>query len=117
MFCVLYNAMRKEDVIHDGAPDGCTFLVDIVSSFGGSTNPDSGILLCLSEQVKWSQHEQYSKATPFGRSISGDSWCRYDPLLIVLECPVAYKLVLYCVLANTNGFCNGACLTLCLCSL
>ena len=47
MLCVLCNAMRKEDVIHDDDPAGCTFLVDIVSSFGTSTNPDSGILLFL----------------------------------------------------------------------
>ena len=47
ILCVLYNVMDKEDVTHDGAPVGCTFLTDIVSSFGASTNPDSGILLFL----------------------------------------------------------------------
>ena len=88
MFCVICNAIRKDVVIHDDDPAGCSVLVDIVSSFGASTNPDSGIL------VEWSQHEQYSKPTPLGWSFSDVSGCRGDPLLIGLKCPVTYKLVL-----------------------
>ena len=35
---------------------------------------------------------------------SGGSGCHCDPLLIVLECPVACKLVLYCVLVQFSGY-------------
>ena len=68
MLDVLWNVMCIVQVIHDGAPAVCFFLVDFATSFGASTNPHGGILLLFPTQhAEWSQHEQYSIPTPFGR--------------------------------------------------
>ena len=64
------------------------------------------------QQAEWSQYEQCSIPTPFGRCLLASTMCRGDPLLIGLERLVTAELPLYCVRVQFVPQCLCPCVVL-----
>ncbi len=62
--------------------------------------------------TEWSQYEQCSIPTPFGRCLLASTMCRGDPLLIGLERPVTTEIPLYCVRVQFLPQCLCPCVVL-----